>query len=118
MKKKFVVKPSSIQASAFDIENYPTEADVHAYIQSVIDKELIENDYDVPQSKRDELFQFVLRELKNYAAYGDLEAWLYVDRDPSRLIYDDCLFDFEDGYPDITISDSVLDYVRDNGYDS
>lgn len=106
-----------VHQNGYSIENYPTEKEVHAYIQWVIDGELADNGYEVPEEKRDELFKFVLRELKNYLAYGDLEAWLYVDRDPYQLIYDDCLSDFQDGYPDTVIEDSVLDYVRDHGYD-
>ena len=57
-----------VHQHGYSIENYPTEKDVHAYIQWVIDGELADNGYDVPEEERDELFGFVLSELKNYLA--------------------------------------------------
>ena len=103
---------------SFDIDGYPDESDVHSYIKSKIDEYM--EDYDstgfvFPESAKDEIFEMALNDLKNYLAYGDLEAWLYVDKDPYQLTFQDTLDDFEAGYPDIVIEDSVYDYALDHG---
>lgn len=105
---------------SFNIDGYPDESDVHSYIKSKIDEYMEEYDstgFVFPESAKDEIFEMALNDLKTYLAYGDLAAWLYVDKDPYQLTFQDTLDDFEAGYPDTVIEDSVYDYALDHGYE-